>query len=159
MPNTENNIEENGIPELTFTVEASNSVQTAVDKTLSIAEMAAEAKATGDAIASLESAVSDLNTDLRAVGSRTGADIPLNSSDTKTIENAIDEIALSVSSESHPVGSVFISINDDPPNFDGTWIQIAIPMTWGDAKNGTRNYRAVKQNETTGAIKFWLRVA
>lgn len=159
MPNTEENIQENSIPELSFTVEPSQNVQTPVDKTLSIAEMAAEAKATGDAIATLESAISDLNTDMAEVSTRTAADIRMGASDTRTITEALTEMQTNFGLSVYPIGSVYFSVTGEAPQMDGTWVEIVIPMTWGDAKNGTRNYRQVRVGETTGTLKLWLRVA
>lgn len=61
MPDTENSIEEQGIPEITLRVTALNTTQNAVDATLRNEGEAADAKAAGDAIRSLESTVSGLN--------------------------------------------------------------------------------------------------
>ena len=47
----------NNIPEISLTLEAQETVQAPVDDTLSIAGQAADAKATGDAIAALQTAV------------------------------------------------------------------------------------------------------
>ena len=47
----------NNIPEISLTLEAQDTVQAPVDDTLSIAGQAADAKATGDAIAALQTAV------------------------------------------------------------------------------------------------------
>lgn len=61
MPDTENSIEEQGIPEITLTVTALSTTQNAVDATLRNAGEAADAKAAGDAIRALESTVGGLN--------------------------------------------------------------------------------------------------
>ena len=68
-PNTEGSIQESGgVPVLNMTVSASQTVQAPVDPTLSISEMAADAKATGDAINNLgtllEQEISDLSADV-----------------------------------------------------------------------------------------------
>ena len=47
----------NNIPEISLTLESQDTVQAPVDDTLSIAGQAADAKATGDAIAALQTAV------------------------------------------------------------------------------------------------------
>lgn len=54
MADTENSITTEGIPEISFEVEVMNTVQAPVDATLSIAGQAADAKATGDAIAAVQ---------------------------------------------------------------------------------------------------------
>ena len=53
-PNTEQSIEETGIPEITLVLTVMETVQAPVDATLSISGEAADAKATGDAIAALQ---------------------------------------------------------------------------------------------------------
>ena len=53
-PNTEQSIEETGIPEITLVLTVMETVQAPVDATLSISGEAADAKATGDAIANLQ---------------------------------------------------------------------------------------------------------
>lgn len=50
MADTENSILDEGIPEITFTLDVMETVQAPVDATLSIQGEAADAKATGDAI-------------------------------------------------------------------------------------------------------------
>ena len=54
MPNTEQDITQNGIPEITLTVEVQNTVQAPVDTTLSIHGQAADAYETGVAIANAQ---------------------------------------------------------------------------------------------------------
>ena len=52
--NTENSIEEQGIPEISLRVSPAETVQAPVDATLSVSGESADAKATGDAIAALQ---------------------------------------------------------------------------------------------------------
>ena len=54
MADTENSIETEGIPEITLALSVNDTVPAPVDATLSIAGEAADAKATGDAIAALQ---------------------------------------------------------------------------------------------------------
>ena len=67
---TQESIDE-GIPRVTFTVRAGETVQAPVDDSLSVSGMAADAKATGDAIdaaqTELQAAIDDLDDDLKAV--------------------------------------------------------------------------------------------
>lgn len=70
MPNTEQSIEETGgVPEIELEVEVFGMVQTATDKSLTIPDMAADAKATGEAIANLAADVAALFDNLYPVGS------------------------------------------------------------------------------------------
>ena len=160
MPNTGENINEQGIPNLTFTVSASNNVQAPVDKTLTIAEQAAEAKATGDAINVLAADIADLATDLSGVEARTGESILLGTTTGEvTIKEAIDDLGEEINDSKWPVGSIFMTISENMPDFFGTWIEILLPVSWGDLKNGTRNYKQVNEGDTTGPVHFWLRIA
>ena len=68
MPDTENSIQETGIPVLTMEVSASNEVQWPVDDTLSISGEAADAKVTGDAIADLTADLAEVPTWFYPVG-------------------------------------------------------------------------------------------
>ena len=58
----------NNIPEISLTLESQNTVQAPVDSSLSIAGQAADAKATGDAIAALQTAVNTAIAALFPVG-------------------------------------------------------------------------------------------
>ena len=57
------------MPEIELEVEVFGMTQAAVDKTLSIPDMAADAKAVGDATADIESAVADHFSNMYPVGS------------------------------------------------------------------------------------------
>ena len=67
--NTENSIEEQGIPEIVLEVQTDNTVQAPVDTTLSISGMAADAAAVGAALAALEAAIGTATEALFPVGS------------------------------------------------------------------------------------------
>lgn len=130
MPNTEESINETGgVPEIEMEMEVYGMVQTPVDPTLSIPEQAADAKATGDAIEAVAADLADLAADV--------ADLP---------ENVLDSV--------YPVGSIYISTSSTEPEFPGVWTEILIPLTWNDAKNGTRSYTT---GTGTGSVHFWLR--
>ena len=55
-----------------------------------------------------------------------------------------------------PIGSVYVSTVATAPVFYGTWVEITMPMTNGDIKNGTRSY---VDNTGTGTLHFWRRTA
>ena len=67
-PNTESSIEESGIPEITLTLSVMDTVQAPVDATLSISGEAADAKATGDAIANLQTVLTAAIASLFPIG-------------------------------------------------------------------------------------------
>ena len=69
MPDTENSIETEGIPEITLRLDVMDTIQAPVDATLSIAGQAADAKATGDAIALVNSTLSTAIASLFPIGS------------------------------------------------------------------------------------------
>ena len=128
---------DDGIPEVTFEVEVSNVVQTPVDDTLSIAGMAADAKATGDAI---DAAKAELQEEIDAID--TGVD--------------------SVPGRLFPVGAIYVSTSATAPTFGGNdweWAEILIPTTWGDLEDGQRSYRAKETGDTTVNLHFCLRTA
>ena len=128
---------EDGIPEVTFTLQVSEVVTTPVDDTLSIAGMSADAKATGDAIAQ---AKSDLQEEI------------------DSINTDIDSVAGLL----FPVGSVYVSTSANAPTFGGEnwqWEEILIPVTNGDLMDGQRSYVVKDENVTAGTLHFWLRIA
>lgn len=131
-----NNTPADGIPEVSFEVEVSNVVQTPVDDTLSIAGMAADAKATGEAI---DAAKAELQEEI----------------------DAIDTDVNSVYGKIFPVGSIYVSTSSTAPTFGGTewrWQEILLPVTYGDLMSGARDYAEVG-TATPGTVHFWLRIA
>lgn len=69
MADTENSILTEGIPEITLALEVMDTVQAPVDDSLSIAGQAADAKATGDAIAALQTTLTAAIAALFPIGS------------------------------------------------------------------------------------------
>ena len=133
---TQESIDE-GIPRVTFTVRAGETVQAPVDDSLSVSGMAADAKATGDAIEAaqteLQAAIDELDDDLKAVAGTM-----------------------------FPVGSIYVSTSATAPTFGGenwNWQEIMIPVTNDDLTNGSRSYEAKGESDTPGSVHFWLRVA
>ena len=126
---------DDGIPEVSFDVEVAQVIQTPVDTTLTIAGMAADAKATGDAI---NAAKAELQEEIDAID--TGVD--------------------SVPGKLFPVGSIYVTTSATAPTFGGAnwqWQEILLPVTYGDLMSGARSYSAVGA-ETPGTIHFWLRL-
>lgn len=136
MSETNNTPASDGIPEVTFTIEAANVVQTPVDNTLSIEGMAADAKATGDAI---DAAKAELQEEI----------------------DALDADVDAVYGNMFPVGSIYVSTSASAPTFGGAnwnWQEILMPVTYGDLMSGARDYTEVG-TETPGTVHFWLRIA
>ena len=145
--NTPASIDE-GVPEVSFTVQVSDVVQAPIDPTLKISGMAADAKATGDAIDALaELAAEDL---AEAVA---------------TLQDEIDEINTgvdSVTGKLFPVGAIYVSTSATAPTFGGTnwrWQEIMLPVTQGDLMDGARSYAAKTEEDTPGTLHFWMRIA
>lgn len=136
LNNTPESIDD-GIPEVTFTLQVSETVQAPVDDTLSIAGEAADAKATGDAIAAAKA----------------------------ELEEQIDNIETDVDSvigKLFPVGSIYITTSATAPTFGGTnwrWEEFMIPVTHGDLMDGSRSYATKQSGDTPGTIHFWRRIA
>lgn len=130
-PNTEQSILEEGIPVLNFEISPSQVIYAPVDKTLSISEMPADAKATGEAIANLAADISDL-------------------------EEEISEIT----GMTYPVGSIYMTVNDHvPESFGGVWKEILLPMTWSDLKKGTRSHTELEEGQDPArTVHFFLRI-
>ena len=128
---------DDGIPEVEFEVEVAQVVQAPIDPTLSIEGMAADAKATGDAI---EAAKQELQEEIDA------------------IETGVESVA----GQLFPVGCIYVSTSATAPTFGGTnwrWQEILIPMTWGDLEDGPRSYAEKGENDTAGTLHFWMRLA
>lgn len=125
-----------GIPQVRFTLRTANTQQAPVDSTLSIAGMAADAKATGDAIETAKTLLQDEINDL-------GEDIA------------------GVLGQIFPVGTVLITTTATAPAINAEWIwaEILIPMTWGDLEDGSRSYADKTENDTAGTLHFWRRTA
>ena len=125
------NMSENVIPDITFSLNAAESVPVPVDDTLSVEGEAADAAAVGEALAEVaQTAASNLST---------------------AIDGVEDQIAALF-----PVGAVYISTSTTAPAFGGTWAEILIPTTWGDLATGARSYDD-SGTGTPGTLHFWLR--
>lgn len=116
--NTENSIEEQGIPEIRLDLQVAETVQAPVDATLTISGQAADAQATGQAIAAARTA----------------------------LETAIAAL--------FPVGAIYCSTSDSAPAFYGTWVEIKMPATYGDLKDGNRSFA---DGAGAGTMHFWRR--
>lgn len=133
--NTPESIDD-GIPEVNFDIEVSEVVQAPIDDTLSISGMAADAKATGDAIAAAQA----------------------------ELEEEIQDIIVDVSSIANtlfPVGCIYVSTSATAPTFGGTnwrWVEIMIPVTHGDLMDGSRSYADKTSGDTPGTLHFWRRI-
>ena len=139
---------DDGIPEVSFTVEVANVVQAPIDPTLKIQGMAADAKATGDAIDKVAEDAAD------------ALDAAVNA-----LQEEIDEIDSgvdSVTGKLFPVGAIYVSTSATAPTFGGTnwrWQEIMLPVTQGDLMDGARSYAAKVEGDTPGTLHFWMRIA
>lgn len=134
--NTPESIETDGIPEVGFTVEVYNTVQAPIDNTLSIEGMAADAKATGDAIAAAQQELQE------------------------SIDGLSDDIS-ALANTLFPVGCIYVSTSATAPAFGAAnwqWQEIMIPVTQGDLIDGARNYAPVETGDTPGTLHFWKRI-
>ena len=128
---------DDGIPEVSFTLQVSETVQAPIDDTLTLEGMAADAKATGDAIVAAKAELED---------------------EIDQIETGVESVA----GRLFPVGSIYISTSSSAPTFGGenwNWQEIMIPVTQGNLIDGARNYAAKGSGDTPGTIHFWLRIA
>ena len=126
-----------GIPQVNFTLTVSEVVQAPIDDTLSIEGMAADAKATGEAI---DAAKAELQEQIDAV-----------SGDLTAVAGIL-----------FPVGSIYVTTSASAPTFGGVnwnWKEILIPVTNDDLKNGTRSVADISETVTPGTIHFWQRIA
>lgn len=160
MPNTEQSIEQTGgVPVIEVEVDVFGMAMYPTDKTLSVEDMPADAKATGDAIAEANSDIAEMLLDIKDLQERTGADIPLNrDAGAPTIAAAI----ANTFGNTYPVGSVYISAADSLPSeiaAIGTWVEIAMPIRLVDIKKGSRTYAEAGQDYEHGNLRMWLRTA
>ena len=133
--NTPESIDD-GIPEVNFEVQVSEVVQAPIDDTLTISGMAADAKATGDAIAAAK----------------------------VELEEEIQDIIINVSGVADalfPVGCIYTTTSATAPAFGGPnwrWVEIMIPVTHGDLEDGSRSYADRTAEDTPGTLHFWRRI-
>lgn len=135
--NTDNSIEEQGIPEITLQLEVQQTVQAPVDPTLSIEGEAADAKATGDAIAAAQTALQE---------------------EIDTLGGNITTLVGTL----FPVGCIYVSTSASAPTFGGAnwnWEEILVPVTQGDLMDGSRSYKTKESGDTPGTLHFWRRIA
>ena len=158
MPNTEQSIEETGgIPEIELEVEVNGMTQTAVDKTLSVDNMAADAKVVGERFADDEADLSQALQDIEEIQGWTAEDIKMSDEEgAPTIAEQFTEVLGQV----FPVGSLYMTTLTSLPDYIsalGTWVEVAVPLSYGDIRKGTRSYAETESGFTPGTIRFWLR--
>lgn len=185
MPNTEESIQQTGgVPDVEMEVEIFGMIQQPTDKTLKVAEMPADAKATGDALDTLRDDLTDAMADIGVITewtgenipvssdggaktiaqvaaelqAKTGASIPMNAeAGAQTIEAAIRAVYTNL----YPVGSLYVTAANAMPaalTEIGTWLEVLLPMTWGDMHYGQRSYVA-RESAAAGNLHFWVRVS
>lgn len=158
MADTEQSIQDiGGIPEIDEDVEVFGMTQAEVDKTLTLEDCAADAKAVGDRIGNVVADIGDLDEKVRGIENWTGEDILLKPNDKQTVAGAIEELQDSTIQNVYPIGSIYMSTSDHAPNFFGTvWEEILITATWSQLKNGMRSH---EPGASTGTVHFWMRTA
>ena len=135
LNNTPESIDD-GIPEVSFTVEVAETVQAPIDDTLTISGEAADAKATGDKIAEAK------------------AELQLE------IDGLSDDLD-ALAGTFFPVGTIVVTTSANAPTFGGAnwqWQEILLPVTYGDLIDGTRSYGEIGETEP-GTLHFWMRIA
>lgn len=91
MADTENSLNEtSGIPEIDYEVEVFGMTQAEVDKTLTIEDCAADAKAVGDRFGDVEGDIGDMDAAIQAINAWTGEDIRLKPGTEQTVSAAIE---------------------------------------------------------------------
>ena len=120
------------IPEIQFEINPAESVPTPVDSTLSVSGEAADAAAVGEALAGVASTAQE------------------------NLESAVSTIQAAIAAL-FPVGAVYVSTSATAPQFFGSWVEIMIPATWDDVKNGARDYSDAGESDTPGTLHFWRR--
>ena len=133
--NTPESIDE-GIPEVSFTLQVEETVQAPVDDTLTIQGQAADARATGLAI---EAAKAELQEEI----------------------DALDSDITGIANTLYPVGTIYMSTSASAPTFGAAnwnWQEIMLPTTWGNLEDGSRSYRNKESGDTAGSVHFWLRI-
>lgn len=165
--NTPSSIDE-GIPEVTFTLQVSSTQQAPVDDTLSITGMAADAKATGDAIeqakTDMQTVIDDTEASLQGEIADAKSELQGDIADAKSeLQGEIDNLSTdltSLVSSLFPVGAIYVCTASTAPTFGGaswTWQEIMIPTTWGDLEDGSRSYADKGSGDTPGNLHFWRR--
>ena len=114
---TQNSINETGgIPEIEVSLEVSGMTQTPVDKTLTISDMAADAKAVGDKFADVDSDIYNIETDISGLSAKTALDIPMSD------EQGADTIAATVNGALEDIAELQAQTGDDIPITAGTGV-------------------------------------
>ena len=119
--NTQDSINETGgIPEITMSLEVSGMTQTPVDKSLTISDMAADAKVTGDRFADVESDIFRIEGNITVLSARTGADIALTGeTGSDSIANVVTGAVESISDMQTAITGLQAETADDIPYTSG----------------------------------------